>query len=211
MEAGGGLNDFSRLLFASNIDDELSNQDHLMCSFFAHADVMAVGSANARVRDGDGRSVASGYTFGGLGGSASFDTASNHFPATSSPMNNGEVENDTAEGNHPSTLLLCSRCDAFACGQLIALAEHRAMVTARLWDIENPYAFASSHGSILRSRQEDLMKEQLDLTYQRLDLLGHLDDDDEADHGGGPKLSVAVKTLLGHYATSMHDKKREFR
>ena len=54
------------------------------------------------------------------------------------------------------------------------------------------------------------MKDKLDETYQRLDLVGHLDDDDDIDNSPGPKLSFAVKTLLGHYATSMHDKKREF-
>lgn len=203
---GQRLDDFSRLLFAANIDDELSNQDHLMCSMFAHADVMAIGSANARVRDG--RSVTSGYTFGGLG-SSSFDTPSN-FP--SSPMSPMNVENDSADGNHPSTLILCSRCDAFTCGQLIALAEHRAMVTAKLWDIENPFAFAPGHGSTLRLKQEDLMREKLESAYQRLDLVGHLDDDDEGDNlGGGPKVSFAVKSLLGHYATSMHEKKQAFR
>ena len=54
------------------------------------------------------------------------------------------------------------------------------------------------------------MKDKLDETYQHLDLVGHLDDDDDIDNGPGPKLNFAVKTLLGHYATSMHDKKREF-
>ena len=39
-------------------------------------------------------------------------------------------------GNQPSTLLFCERCDAYTCGQLIALAEHRAMVKAWLWNID---------------------------------------------------------------------------
>jgi len=199
-----GVDDYSRLLFGMNENGDLSNQDHLMCSFFAHADVMALGSLSSRSRGDGGRSVASGYTatptFTGLG-STSFDS---NFPVLN-------AENDLAEGNHPSTLLLCSRCDAFACGQLIALAEHRAMITARLWDIENPFAFAQSHGSILRSKQEELMKEKLDSVYQRLDLVGNLEDDDEADNVGGPKLSYAVKQLLGHYATSMNEKRKGFR
>ena len=203
-----GLNDYSRLLFGSGIagDEGLSNQDHLICSFFAHADVMAVGSANDS-RSRDGRSIASGYTFGGLGGvgSASFDTASNFANAPHT------LDTDTTDGNHPSTLLLCSQSDAFGCGQLIALAEHRAMIMARLWDIENPFAFAESHGSILRSRQEDFMREKLESTYQRLDLVGDLHEDDDDDEQGGAKVSIAVKTLLGHYATNVYDKKRQFR
>ena len=122
------------------------------------------------------------------------------------------AEHDFAGGNHPSTLLLCSRCDAFACGQLIALAEHRAMISARLWDIENPFAFAPSHGSIQRSKQEEIMRDKLESVYQRLDLVGNLGDDDEdADNDDGPKLSLAVKTLLGHYASSSFDKKKASR
>ena len=37
------------------------------------------------------------------------------------------------------------------------------------------------------------MKDKLDETYQRLDLVGHLNDDEDIDNGPGP----AVKTLLG--------------
>ena len=72
------------------------------------------------------------------------------------------------------------------------------MVAARLWDIENPYAFGSNNGIVLRTKQEELMKYKLDETYQWLDFVRHLDDDDDIDNGPGPKLSFAVKTLLGH-------------
>ena len=73
--------------------------------------------------------------FGGLGGFASFDTANN------TPVNGADNINEVADGNHSSTLLIRSRCDdAFGCGQLISLAEHRdTMVAARLWDIEIPW------------------------------------------------------------------------
>ncbi len=167
---------------------------------FAHADVMALGSANARIQDG--RSVASIHAISPLA-TASFDS---NFPIVT-------PEDDFAGGNHPSTLLLCSRCDAFACGQLIALAEHRAMVTARLWGIKNPFSFNQSHGSVLRTKQEENVKEKLDLLYQRLDVVGHLDDDDDdvdQDTGVGSKLNFAVKTILGHYATNMHQQKKHY-
>ena len=72
------------------------------------------------------------------------------------------------------------------------------MVAARLWDIENPYAFGSNNGIVLRTKQEELMKYKLDETYQWLDFVRHLDDDDDIDNGPGPKLSFAVKTLLGY-------------
>ena len=35
-----GITDYARLLFAANIDNELTNQDHLMCSFFAQSAFM---------------------------------------------------------------------------------------------------------------------------------------------------------------------------
>jgi len=197
-----GSDDYARFLYHDN--SGLSSQDHLMCSFFAHADVMATGNMNSRIIR-DGQTIASGYTSPTFaGGSTSFDNNGNL------PILN--AEHDFAGGNHPSTLLLCSRCDAFACGQLIALAEHRAMISARLWDIENPFAFAPSHGSIQRSKQEEIMMDKLESVYQRLDLVGNLGDDDEdADNDDGPKLSLAVKTLLGHYASSSFDKKKASR
>ena len=55
--------------------------------------------------------------FGGLGGFASFDTANN------TPVNGADNINEVADGNHSSTLLIRSRCDAFGCGQLISLAD----------------------------------------------------------------------------------------
>lgn len=211
LDKGG---DYIKMMFGTNHkkgDDDFSNQDYLMCSFFAHADVMATGNLNFRIRDGN--TVASGYTNattpvfgnGGIGASGSFDY---------STTNNGNVppvfsaENEVVGGNHPSTLLICSKCDAFACGQLIALAEHRSIVSARLWDIENPFAFVSTNGSVLRYKQEDAMKENLESMYQRLDLVGNLEEEDEVCNRDGPKLNLAIKTLLGHYATNMHHQRK---
>lgn len=201
--------DYMKMLFGTKVagqDEDLTLQDSIMCSFFAHADVMATGNMNFLIRDGN--TVASGYTAtpmfgnGGIGASASFDQANNN----ALPILN--AENEVAVGNHPSTLLLCSKCDAFACGQLIALAEHRAMISARLWDIENPFAFVSSHGSALRNKQEDEMKDKLESMYQRLDLVGNLEEDDETHAGDDSKLNLAIKTLLSHYATRMHHQRK---
>jgi glucose-6-phosphate isomerase len=203
--------DYMKMLFGAKIDgeeEELSMQDYNMCSFFAHADFMATGNMNFLIRDGN--TVTSGYTAtpmfgnGGIGASASFDQSNNN---NALPILN--AENEVAVGNHPSTLLLCSKCDAFACGQLIALAEHRAIISARLWDIENPFAFVSNHGSTVRNKQEDAMKEKLESMYQRLDLVGDLEAEDEACNGDGPKLNLAIKTLLGHYATRMHHQRKQ--
>lgn len=194
------VNEYAKLLFGKNREDNFSNQDSLMCSIFANADVMAVGS-NHRIHDV--RSVFSGVRppHGGtsVGLNTSFDSA---FP---SPMN---LEIESSGGNHPSTLLICTRCDAFTCGQLIALAEHRSMVTARLWDIENPYAFSPVHGSILSLKDERRLMDNLENMFQRLDLVGTLGDDDDDGIAAGYKVSISVKTLLGHYASRICDFKK---
>jgi hypothetical protein len=197
-----GINDYSKLLFGQGNEDNISNQDSLLCSFFATADVMAVGSTG---RGNDLRSVISGTRLpqsvsSFIGSNASFDSA------YLSPVHH---DSEAAAGNHPSTLLLCTRCDAFTCGQLIALAEHRSLVTARLWDIENPFAFSQEHGSNVKSKDEQRMRGKLESLFQRLDLVGTLQEDDDIA-GDGFKLGIAVRTLLGHYASRMHDTKKAF-
>ena len=54
---------------------------------------------------------------------------------------------EVSDGNRPSTLLMCDKCDAFVCGQLVALAEHRVVIKARLW---NNDPFAKEIGSSIR-------------------------------------------------------------
>ena len=108
-------------------------------AMFARADTLAFGAGNAgggvRRLDGPGsppiilrndsmmsQSSANGGGGGGGGGK-------------------------TSSGNLPSSIILCGKCDAFTCGQLVALGEHRALVKAWLWDID-PYA-ASGSSSLL--------------------------------------------------------------
>ncbi len=65
----------------------------------------------------------------------------------------GDSPSTLLGGNQPSTLLFCERCDAYTCGQLIALAEHRATVKAWLWDID---PFVITKYSIRKERHEHL-------------------------------------------------------
>ena len=187
-------------------DSEQSSQDRSMCSFFAHADVMAFGSGGYRGRYGrGGSSVGGSSAFFGHGlGSASFDS---NVPPT--PPQGPTQDHDVAHGNRPSSLVICSRCDAFTLGQLIALAEHRALISSKLWDVEH-HAFTPLHGSSMRLKQVENITEKLDLLYQRLDLVGNVDEEDEPDQVGGPNLNLATTFLLGHYATQMHQRKERF-
>ena len=68
-----------------------------------------------------------------------------------SSANGGGGGGKTSSGNLPSSIILCGKCDAFTCGQLVALGEHRALVKAWLWDID---PFAASGLSIQKERQE---------------------------------------------------------
>lgn len=156
--------------------DIYSAQDTLLCSVFAHADEMAFGSSVADVRG----NLAPNMTTGP--------------PLSASEATPNTIEN-ASEGNRASTLLLCGRLDAFACGQLVALAEHRAAVKARLWDL-NP--FIQESGSSLRGPRITSLKERL----QTLLLEGH-DDDDDNDDEDDPNVNLSTKTILRHYSNIM--------
>ena len=165
--------------------------DALVCSFFAHADVLAFGSGGSR--DADGRPSLASMS------SASTDTYSPRSIAE------GVTEgDDLAEGNRPSTLIVCGSCDAFTCGQLVALAEHRAAVAARLWDVD-PFAFSFANGTSLRAMETERVKEKLHHLYEKLDRGEQEGDDDDSILSQGTKLNLATSTVLWHYANRTRD------
>ena len=165
--------------------------DALVCSFFAHADVLAFGSGGSR--DADGRPSLASMS------SASTDTYSPRSIAE------GVTEgDDLAEGNRPSTLIVCGSCDAFTCGQLVALAEHRAAVAARLWNVD-PFAFSFANGTSLRAMETERVKEKLHHLYEKLDRGEQEGDDDDSILSQGTKLNLATSTVLWHYANRTRD------
>ena len=166
------------------VDDVASNQDTLICSCFAHADELAFGSEKRP---------------------ATSPSAASAFPRTESFSSARSVINtEASDGNRPSTLLICGKCDAFACGQLLALSEHRTIVKAKLFDVD---PFAQEVGSSLRSKRTEDLKEELHRMYTRIATTGGLDDDDESIDDDGPRVSLSTSTILGHYATMMHDQR----
>lgn len=164
------------------VDDIASNQDTLTCSSFAHADELAFGS-----------------------GKLPAASPLSAFPRTESFSSAPSIINtEASDGNRPSTLLICGKCDAFACGQLLALSEHRTIVKAKLFDVD---PFAQQVGSSLRSKRTDDLKEELHRLYTRISTTGGLDDDDESIEDDGPRVNLSTSTILGHYATMMHDQR----
>jgi glucose-6-phosphate isomerase len=143
-------------------DDIHAAQDALICSLFAHADELAFGNSVT-------------------------DNLSAPSPDTLSLQS---LPKNQSTGNRPSVLLMCGRLDAFVCGQLIALSEHRAVVKAHIWDID---PFVHEIGSSLRiDRTDELQSELVNLFTEQ-----EGEDDEE------PNMTLSTKTLLGHYANLM--------
>ena len=188
----------SKCLGAEGTENAIAAHDDLVCSFFAHADVLALGSTGSREEQGNALGSSTSL---GLSSSRSFDAASPRSPLDGS----NEVE-DTADGNRPSTLMICGACDAFTCGQLVALAEHRAVISARLWDVDPFATFAPSHGTALRTKETERVKEKLHQLYERL-ARGDFGDEDQEFLSEGTKLNQATSTILWHYANRMRDQK----
>jgi len=185
----------SKTLGPEGAEDAMAAHDDLVCSFFAHADVLALGSGGAREEHDGGRGSSS--TSLGL----SFEAAS----PRGSPLS-GIDSDDVADGNRPSTLIICGACDAFTCGQLVALAEHRAAISAKLWDVDPFAAFAPSHGTALRTKETERVKEKLHQLYERL-ARGDYGDEEQEFLSEGTMLNQASSSILWHYANRMRDQK----
>ena len=149
------------------------SQDALVCSFFAHADELAFGSY-----------------WNPSSGDHSFSPAStsSHHTKTS----------ELSRGNRPSVLLLCGKLDAFTCGQLVALSEHRAVVKAHLWGID---PFVRDGGPSLRMDRTDDLKSELQKLFATD---GDAGDEDGADD---QHVNFSTKTLLSHYASTMRNQR----
>eukprot|EP00934_Nitzschia_sp_Nitz4_P004021 Nitzschia sp. Nitz4//scaffold56_size114212//77536//79605//NITZ4_003958-RA/size114212-processed-gene-0.32-mRNA-1//-1//CDS//3329554730//4011//frame0 len=161
-------------------------QDALICSMFAHADELAFGGSDGTLYGNSGSPmIGPSFSFGA--GNLSFDTSSNTM----------STEN-VSGGNRPSLLLLCGRLDAFACGQMIALAEHRAVVKAHIWGL-NPFVRAS--GACFRSTRSDILLDRLKAMLAT-DGNGEEDEDDQ-----DPYMNLSTKTILEHYSSRMRDQR----
>ena len=169
-----------------SLDDLLTNQDALMCSLFAHADELAFGSEDPR------------STLPGVRSSSSLPRTES-FSSTISVINT-----EASDGNRPSSLIMCGKCDAFACGQLLALSEHRTVIKAKLWDVD---PFAGEVGSSIRANRTEELKEELHKLYLKKSSRGDLRDDESEDEGGQSKVNLSTSTILGHYASLMHDQR----
>ena len=169
----------SRNLGAQGMDDVYHHADALICSLFGHADEMAFG----------GGKDSSNPTPATADHNLALDTSHNQQP----PQWEGQNTSSSSDGNRPSSLLMCAKLDAFACGQLVALSEHRAAVKARIWDID---PFAGVAGSSLKMSRTEQLRDDLEKIY----IAQEMGDESESDEDEPENLSLSTKTILGLYA-----------
>lgn len=156
---------------STNATQVQAAQDSLLCSIFAHADELAFG-----------------------GSAAAANTASTRVTSAGEPSS----EQSSSEGNRPSTLILCSKLGAFCCGQLIALAEHRALVKSYLWE-KDP--FVQQFGSSIHNARLANLQERL----QQMIVSGVEEDDDDGNTGDPNRLNLSTKTILEHYSNLVRE------
>ena len=100
----------------------------------------------------------------------------------------------------PSVLLWTHTLDAFGCGQLLALAEHRALVKAHLWQVDPFVSSIATPTRVVPTRTV----EQYTSDLQRLVLQQEEDgEDDDTD-----RLTLATKTILSHYAGMVRERQQ---
>ncbi len=100
---------------------------------------------------------------------------------------------DVSSSHRPSTIVLCDKLDAYMCGQLVAMAEHQAVVKAWIWEID---PFAREGGDTLRANCTESLKG----TMREMTVGGpdneNGDEDDRA--AGFSELSLSTETILQH-------------
>ncbi len=175
-------------------------QDALMCSLFAHADGLAFGSDFKTSNNHNLRPCSDDESRASAGGDG---TVQQHSVVDEEKL----IEKHGCNGNRPSTVLLCGRLDAFTCGQLVAMAEHRAAVKAWICEID-PFPFTgenSGDGVSARSRQTKILQESLE--KMMADGYSEEEDGDETENMAG--LNLSTKTILLHYANMVKSERKK--
>jgi glucose-6-phosphate isomerase len=182
----------TRTIGAHGLDELYATQDAVVCSFFAHADELALGSeksggvsSNATVDPWSSPSVASLNTMNDASSSFHYTSA-----AAASPL--------SSTGNRPSILLICNKLDAFTCGQLVALTEHRALVKAHIWGLD---PFARELGTSVRINRTELLRDELQ------DLFHAKGKSAQSDAESSDNLNLSTKSILEHYASMIRSER----
>jgi hypothetical protein len=185
------LTEFVTAMDPMHNDTNKSNNDDRMCRMLREADTLAFGD---RENTSNNTGILSPSSPPAI-------QSCDSMLSTSSGVGPSDNPNEFL-GNQPSTLLILGKCDAFSCGQLIALSEHRALVKAWLWGID-PF---DTPKSVPRA---DGLREGLNQMYQNFSIRGTLseDEDDQNTASADFGMNGSTKILLEHYVTRMEKHK----
>ncbi|GAX23802.1 hypothetical protein FisN_12Hu384 [Fistulifera solaris] len=164
----------SRSIGATIMDDMKAADDATICSIFAHADEMAFGTGRSESEIFNQSPVSTPHGIAqsiGLGA-------------------------DRTKGNRPSMLVITGKLDAFACGQMVALAEHRAVVKAHICGLD---PFVRDVGSSLRKNRSEMLKDEL--ANIRTRSASGITTEEETNGGNNNALILSTRTILEHYAS----------
>ncbi len=169
----------------------LSNHDERICALFAHADTLAFGDNKEKSTSFTGESgLNSPGSPPAIQSVDSMQSVGSFVGTTTSG-----IDGNFSRGNRSSTIILCGTCDAFTCGQLIALAEHRTLVKAWLWDFD-PFLIPKKQSTI--NERSEYLKDYLDDMRQLLSLGQDLEETDDRS-ASKQNINFATKTILTHY------------
>jgi glucose-6-phosphate isomerase len=170
-------------------DAFVSDHGRKICSLIARADTMAFGAGN----------VGAGARRFDSPGSPTF------IPRNDSMISQSSTNGRDSEvnGNQPSSILVFEKFDAFTCGQLVALGEHRALIKAWLWDID---PFAATAKPSMQKKRQVYLSETLNHIHHEL-LTGeiwHADESELPDPMADiHTMNCATNMVLKQYATRL--------
>ena len=161
---------------------------------FATADTFAFGDYAPSFRGGGVQSPGSPASF--IRTPSILRNDSMQSQRSSSNFTNVEGGTSQQRGNRPCSIIISGSCNAFAIGQLIALAEHRTLIKAWLYDFD-PFAGAKVI-SVSRERMMNT-KASLGQMYQGVPPIDQRNTVDGLNY-------FATNSMLQHYANRMQHK-----
>ena len=176
----------------TNVDKIVVGNNERMCSMFATADTFAFGDGAPSSRGGGIQSPGSPASFARTPSILRNDSMQSHRSSSNFTAGDGGTSAQQ-RGNRPCTIVISGSCNAFAIGQFIALAEHRALVKAWLYDCD-PFA---------GTKDTTVSRERMMNTKASLHQMYRADHNDPRNNG--PHY-LATNTMLQHYANRMQQK-----
>jgi len=177
----------------TNVDKMIASNNERICSMFATADTFAFGDGAPSSRGGGIQSPGSPASFVRTPSILRNDSMQSQRSSSNLTGDGGAISQQ--RGNRPCTIVISSSCNAFAIGQFVALAEHRALAKAWLYDCD-PFAGA---------RDMILSRERMRNTKASLDQMFRAEPNDPRNNADGPHY-LATTSMLQHYANRMQQK-----